>query len=261
MAGGILSDAVGYRPIFFIVAGACAVAGLLVFFLVHEVREEAAGGAKARPIGLGENVRFAAGDVRLRNLLLLIFLTQTPVAVIRPVFALFAETFSMPADRVGTMTGLVYGVNGLFFAISSPWWGRRFDRNPTPSALLVPLGGAAFLYALHPFAPSLGWLFPIRAALGFFLGGTLSVCYSLISARAPVERRGGVMGIASSMNMLAALVGPLAGGLIVARWGFDLAFALSAALLVVSLIPVRRVALARAREAPGAPSAALESAP
>lgn len=267
--GGVLSDLVGYRPIFFIVGALCALAGLVVFFFVKELRGEdhegeraaapgAAGGdgggeaGAARVPGLADNYRFVARDPALRTLLFLVFLTQVPVAMIRPIFALFAETFSMPADRVGTLTGLAYGTLGFSVAVSAPIWGRRLDRAPGPRALVVPIAGAGVFYALHLAAPSLAWIFPVRAALGLFLGGMLPVLYSLVSARAPLARRGGIMGIASSMSILAAIVGPIAGGLVVERYGFRPAFTAAALVFAVALpvaLAAERLAAREARAA------------
>jgi MFS family permease len=249
--GGILSDFVGYRPIFFIVATVCALAAIAVFFFVHEVREDnAAAGAKPAP-GFLDNYRFIAREPALRLLFPLIFITQLPVAVIRPIFALFAESFSLPPDRLGTFTGLAYGTLGFAVALSAPWWGRRIDRKRNPAALYLPIAGAGACYLLHMVVPTFGWIFPVRALLGVFLGGILPILYSLITSRVASERLGGIMGIASSMTILAAIAGPLAGGMIVANFGFRVAFAV-AALLFFAALPLAW----RATEAHGLAAAA-----
>ncbi len=255
--GGVLSDFVGYRPIFFIVASVCALAALAVFFFVHEARDESgAAGARGAP-GLLDNYRFIAREPALRLLFPLIFLTQLPVAVIRPIFALFAESFALPADRLGTYTGLAYGMLGFAVALSAPWWGRRIDRKRSPAALYLPIAGAGACYVLHMVVPTFGWIFPVRALLGAFLGGILPILYSLITARVSPERLGGIMGIASSMTILAAIAGPLAGGMLVATFGFRLVFAVAALLFFAALPLARRAAGAQARAADAGGGAAI----
>lgn len=249
--GGILSDIVGYRPIFFIVASVCGLAAVAVFFFVHEARDENVHSAQHSP-GFLDNYRFVAREPALRLLLPLVFLTQLPVAVIRPIFALFAESFSLPPDRLGTLTGLAYGVLGFCVAVSAPWWGRRIDRRRSPTALYLPIVGAGTCYALHMTIPSFEWVFPVRALLGLFLGGILPILYSLITSRVPAPRLGGIMGIASSMSILSAVAGPLAGGFLVAHHGYRVAFAFASLLFFAALPLAWRAAHAHAGSAAGA---------
>jgi MFS family permease len=82
----------------------------------------------------------------------------------------------------------------------------------------------------------------------------LPVLYSLITAHAPIERRGGIMGIASSMSILAGVVGPVTGGLVVGQFGFRPAFAV-ASLVFVGALPLA-LRSARATGAAGASAGA-----
>jgi len=57
-----------------------------------------------------------------------------------------------------------------------------------------------------------------------FLGGVLPTANALIGRIFPVERRGQVFGITSSATFLGMFCGPLLGGTIAARFGFEAVF-------------------------------------
>ena len=69
-----------------------------------------------------------------------------------------------------------------------------------------------------------GAFIALRFGVGLFLGGVLPTANALIGRIFPLERRGQVFGITSSATFLGMFSGPLLGGTIAARFGFEAAF-------------------------------------
>jgi MFS transporter, DHA1 family, multidrug resistance protein len=78
-----------------------------------------------------------------------------------------------------------------------------------------------------------------RALQGLFMGGLLPTLYSYVTKNTISERRGGIMGIASSFNILAAMVGPPLGGYIAAHVGLRQNFFITGGILLSAVIVLR----------------------
>jgi DHA1 family multidrug resistance protein-like MFS transporter len=125
------------------------------------------------------------------------------------VFALFVESITKGTAYISTLTGAIFGTLGIFSVISSPWWGKRNDTKSFKKSIIIAICGAAFAYCLHTFVTNPYLLFPVRAFLGLCIGGIIPVIYSYINKNISDDRKGGVMGIASSFTLFGNLVGPL----------------------------------------------------
>jgi|GEM_PF-4996648 len=71
------------------------------------------------------------------------------------------------------------------------------------------MSGAAIAYFLHNVFSNVFYLYPVRAFLGFCVGGLIPVFYANISKNVPDERKSGIMGFASSFTLFGNLIGPL----------------------------------------------------
>ena len=228
MIGGALADAIGFRPIFFIVAGLCFVSGILVVTKVDDVPLET---RTRESYSLLNNYRYAFASSRLKPAFLLIVLSQIAISIVQPIFALFVETMKVNKDYLATIAGVIFSVVGIFSMISSPWWGKRNDRLGYRKNLMAAsaLGGLAYLF--HAVIYTVYPLFILRAILGFCIGGIIPPLYSFISRHTESDRRGAIMGIASSFYILANIIGPITGGYIGAHLGLRVAFVVSGVFL------------------------------
>jgi MFS transporter, DHA1 family, multidrug resistance protein len=231
--GGALADLFGYRPIFFIVASICAIAGLVVVRFVHETTT-----AKTTRLSFGtiiENYRFSFNSPSIRIALIIIFLSQVAMVMIQPVFALFVDSLETNKEYLATIAGAIFSTAGLFMVISSPWWGHRNDAKSFRKNLSVAIVGAAIAYAAQGFVVKAYQLILFRALQGFCMGGILPTLYTYISKISPQERRGGTIGIATSSNIFASMIGPTFGGYIAASFGLRGNFFITGGLLLVAL--------------------------
>jgi DHA1 family multidrug resistance protein-like MFS transporter len=154
--------------------------------------------------------------------------------MIQPIFALFIEDKIGASLYLATITGSVFGVLGLFQLLFSSFWGKLNDRKEIRINLAFALIGAGIGYILHIIAVGVWELIPIRALLGFCIGGVLPSLYSYISKHVPDNRKGGVMGIASSFTLLGNLIGPVSSGYIASVTSIKFIFVLSGVILASS---------------------------
>jgi DHA1 family multidrug resistance protein-like MFS transporter len=232
--GGVMADLFGYRELFFIVTAICIIGGFIVISLVEDVRPE---DRPTKNYSLIDNYKFVLKSPYLRIVGVTIFLSQMAVLLIEPIFALFIETFTRNTRYLATLAGAIFSIVGIFMVISAPWWGRLNDRKGmTKRNLLIALSTTSVMYFLHTIVTSLVGLSFLRAVLGFARGGILPALYSLTSVHTPPQRRGGIMGIATSFTVLGNMIGPLAGGYIASEIGIVSCFYFITAILILTTL-------------------------
>jgi MFS transporter, DHA1 family, multidrug resistance protein len=232
--GGLLADIIGYREIFFIVAGLCFVSGFLIVKLVRETPQPKLDGEQPSVL---QNFKFMLTNPQLRIVAFAIIFSQVAALMIEPLFALFIENFKTGTKYLSTLTGITFAISGIFMVISSPWWGKRNDRLGFKHNLILALTGTGISYSFHLIVPNLVSLGILRAALGFARGGILHALYSLTSLYSPPNRQSGLIGIASSLTVLGNMIGPLAGGVVAGRFGLRAVFIVNSLLfLIISLV-------------------------
>ena len=237
LIGGSLADLVGFRPLFFLVAALCAVAGIVVVRLVTETEHRQASSASLAVVL--DNYRYALGSKPIRIALGVILLAQSAVLMIQPVFSLFVESIMAGSAYLATIAGAIFSTAGLFTVVGAPFWGHRNDAKSYRKNLTIAIVGAGASYIAQGFVTTPLQLIVLRALQGFCLGGILPALYSYVSKYAPIERRGGVMGIASSVNVLASMIGPTVGGAIAAQVGLRANFFVTGALMLPTVLVVR----------------------
>jgi DHA1 family multidrug resistance protein-like MFS transporter len=127
--------------------------------------------------------------------------------------------------REETATGIVFGVIGLtstIAAVSVAPLGQRFGYRNTV-VLAAAMTGA--LYIPVYFASSLGVFCLLLAAVGLFQGAMVPGTNALIAASVPEGKQGSAFGLAASMQSLALLTGPLAGGAVAGLLGIEAVYA------------------------------------
>jgi DHA1 family multidrug resistance protein-like MFS transporter len=238
--GGVLADLISYRAIFAIIAALCFISGFLIWKLVREEAIPPTDGEPPTIPKVRDNIRYFASNRRLMTIGLLIFSAQAGALMIEPIFALFIEQFRSDTKFLATLVGVIFSIAGIFMVIASPWWGRRNDRIGYRKNLVAAVTGTGVAYALHAVVPNLLSLGILRAFLGFFRGGILHSLFSLTSHHVGPERRGGIIGIASSLAILGNTVGPLAGGMIAGHFGIVTVFGVNSIVFLLMAAVILR---------------------
>ena len=116
-----------------------------------------------------------------------------------------------------------------------------------------PIGASWLLYALVYLGFSMtgaGWLWPLFLLYGVYIGISQGVSKALVSDHAPKEAKGTAMGIFNLLTGVAALGASGLTGVLWDRYGFALAFQVSAGLAVLALVFVPVSLLKIKRPAP-----------
>lgn len=239
LAGGLLAGWLdNYRITFFFTAAIASSAVLLTLFAVHEQFEPPAERRTLPPIWR----QFGAlGSLPgLGAMFVVLLLAQFATRATQPVITLFVRELLGPSHYLALIAGISVSITGVADLIASPFLGKRSDRLGYRRVLSISLLGAAICNVPQAFVHSIWTFLAAQFCLGLFIGGIIPTANALIGRLAPADRRGEIYGLTASASFLGNSLGPLAGGLISARFGIRAMFLVTAALLGATLLWVRR---------------------
>lgn len=231
--GGLIADFLGYRSVFFIVSGLLIVNGFLFILFVQEINKVDKSQRKYKVI---ENWKFFLTKPNLRIIGIMVAVTSLGAAFTRPIFTLYYENFELETEFFATSAGLMYGILGIFTAISSAWWGKRASESGYKNNLIYAAIIVGAMFAAHAFVYNPYYLIPVRALLGFGYGGLLPLLFSMISDNVETERQSGMLGIGSSWQVLGNIIGPSFSGLITSLTNLRFPFVISGCLFIILAI-------------------------
>lgn len=145
---------------------------------------------------------------------------------------------------VGKLGGLelyswVFSAYMLTSALSTPLFGRLSDLYGRRRLMLIGIGLFMLASALCGIAQSMEQLVVFRAAQGVGGGAIYALSFIIVGVLFPPEARAKMQGIISGIWGIAAILGPLAGGIITQYWNWrwiffvNLPICLVAALLII----------------------------
>ncbi|RPI69943.1 MAG: MFS transporter, partial [Ignavibacteriales bacterium] len=126
-----------------------------------------------------------------------------------------------------TVTGALYSIMGIVSTFSAAWWGKRVERTGLKKNLIAATLITGLMYSAHSFVSDPFTLIPIRMILGFGFGALLPLLFTSISNKVSFERKGGVLGVASSFQILGNMTGPIMGGYAAGIMGIKTSFFLT----------------------------------
>jgi DHA1 family multidrug resistance protein-like MFS transporter len=221
--GGFLADRFrDYRLVFFVTSAFALVATLVCGLLVREHVKPTR--SLEDRTSFWESLHEIVRHRQLAPMFLVVLLAQVVAFGVQPIVPLFVRALVGNVPWLATAAGLAFAVTGLADLIASPFLGERSDRLGYRRVLLVALCGVAAFTIPQAFVRSIAAFVALRFGVGLFLGGVLPTANALIGRLFPLERRAQVFGITSSATFLGMFLGPLLGGTIAARFGFEAVF-------------------------------------
>ncbi|ASS64843.1 MULTISPECIES: MFS transporter [unclassified Paenibacillus] len=247
LIGGLLADAVGYRPIFYITGAMLFTATLLVLFVVRESfdREKA---AKVIQPSVLQGMKELSGIPQLMALFTVTLLIQFALMSPSSLMPLYVQELPGTKGNLAFLAGMVTSVTGLSNLVASPVLGRLSDRIGQTKVLAVSLLGAAAMFIPQAFAGSVWDLLIVRFLLGLFLGGLIPSVNALIRVYTPEGKESRAYSLNSSTLALGNMLGPIAGGLLSGVIGIEGIFLLSSVLLFANAYWVWRMLLKPGRK-------------
>lgn len=229
LIGGILSDLFGFRFVFFCVAGLLFITGILVLIFVKEETKV----EREKTYSFLDNWKLLLKSKSLRIPALMITLTALGFSYVRPIFVLYVETFNISSKILPTVTGALYSVMGIFATFSAAWWGKRVERTGLRKNLVAATLITGLMYTAHSLINDPYSLIPVRMMLGFGFGALLPLLFTSISNKVSVERKGGVLGVASSFQIFGNMTGPILGGYAAGMMGIKTSFFITGAVFFI----------------------------
>ncbi|WP_308634809.1 MFS transporter [Paenibacillus silvisoli] len=237
--GGLLADAFGYRPIFYLTGSLLFAASLLAYFIVKERfdREEAA----AKPsMSVIEGFRQLATVPQLVSLFCVTFLLQFANIGPMPLMPLYVQELHGTTVNLAFWAGFVGSAAGLSNMVAAPLLGRLSDRIGQERILAISLIGAALMFIPQSFAGSAWQLLLFRLLQGCFLGGLIPSVNALVRRFTPDGMEARAFSLNSSMLALGNMIGPIVGGLVSGWTGIRGVFLISSGLFLLNAVWVRR---------------------
>ena len=234
LVGGVLADALGYRPIFLITGAACFVSGVAVAALVREARGERER-QTAHP-GLRQGLAEVFRSPQLRGMMVILALINFGLMVVSPILTYYVKSFEQTFFGLGPSftVGLMFATPGLAALLATPFWGKAADRYGPRPTLVVSLFATSLAFAPQAAVSSVWQLFLVRWGMGLAAAGIMPSVYCSISERTSDERIGGAFGLSFSAGMIGGLIGPLTGGVLAARFGMRSVFLVTAVVLCLA---------------------------
>jgi len=236
LIGGVLAHFIGSRPIFFCTGLSCLCGAIIVLFFVKEETEQ---NRREKKYKLRRNLRSVFYSAELRSTFFLLILVQFTINFIFPFLSLYVESLNVPPEKVGIMTGAVFGVTGIMSAVTAPYWGKKADAIGYRRILRVALAGMTVFSLPQAFVTNAYQLLILRAGLGFFVSGTIPIIYSIVRLSTDENERGGIYGIFQSGFLIGNIIGPLAGGVIAAYFGLKMIFLAATGILCLAFLSGR----------------------
>ncbi len=233
--GGLLSVVLGFRLVFVASGIISLLMGIVLYFYLIEDNKK----HNSEKLAYIENWKTALSSRVLFIMLSLVFLASFGVAFIRPLFVFYVETMVTDPEILPGTTGVLYSLIGIFSAISSFWLGKRIDSHGTRSILIIGILVTGIAYPAHFFIENIYLLVPVRIILGLGFGVIMPALFTEISLNSPSDKKGGMMGIASSSQTLGNLIAPLLSGMAAAFYGVRSAF-LIAGVVFLLMLPLLR---------------------
>ncbi|MFJ3003202.1 multidrug efflux MFS transporter [Serratia liquefaciens] len=237
LLGGLMADHLGLRVVFYVTAGLMFVSFLITLFLIKERRIEVKKADRLSGKAVFQSLPYPALIVTLFISTLMIQLANSSIS---PILTLFIKELSGDSGNIAFISGMIAAVPGVAALISAPRLGRLGDRIGTARILLAALGLTTLLFAIMAWVETPLQLGILRFLLGFADGALMPAVQTLLLKYSSDQVTGRIFGYNQSFMYLGNVVGPLIGSGVSALLGFRWVFAVTAVLVLLNCLQVRR---------------------
>ncbi|CAI0807861.1 Tetracycline resistance protein, class C [Serratia entomophila] len=237
LLGGLMADHLGLRVVFFVTAGLMFVSFLVTLFLIKERRVEVKKADQLSGKAVFRSLPYPALIVTLLFCTLMIQLANSSIS---PILTLFIRELSGNVSNIAFISGMIAAVPGVAALISAPRLGRLGDRIGTARILIAALMLTTLLFAIMAWVETPLQLGILRFLLGFADGALMPAVQALLLRYSSEQVTGRIFGYNQSFMYLGNVVGPLIGSGVSALLGFRWVFAVTALLVLINCLQLRR---------------------
>jgi len=159
-------------------------------------------------------------------------LQMTSFVMIQPLFARRFTQLGAGVEALGE-SAMAYA---LAATLTAPFMGALADRFGRRLIVLLSLGVYILAFSGYLFAPSATMFILLRGLAGAFTAGLMPAMTGIVADLAPGDRRAAWIGILSGGASVGWIAGPILGGVLYDRWGYDLAVVVSILLASTTFI-------------------------
>lgn len=230
--GGLIEDAFGLRPVFFITGALLLVAFITTLIFVEEVfvRED------KKPL----NAREVWNMVPEKDLTIVLsvtfFIITLALYTIEPIITVYVTQLSKSTNHIALISGLAFSASGLANIIAAPNLGKLSDKIGAHKVILIALATAGLIYIPQAFVKSPWQLMGLRFMLGITLGGLNPSINTMVKKITPNSITGRIFGFTISAGYLGVFGGSVLGGQVAAKFGINYVFFVTSALLLLNCL-------------------------
>jgi len=230
--GGWMSEVMGFRPMFFCMAGFCGLGVLALTFLKEDFHPQ----PQALTISLKETIAKLPKPKLVFGLAVTTFLLQFSIMSIEPIITVYISQLVKHSDHLALIAGAVFSCSGFASMLTASRIGKLGDRIGSEKILLGSLlvGVCSFIpqgFVTNPW--QLGFL---RFLLGVSTAGLMPSVNNLIRQNTPSICLGRIYGLNQSAQFLGMFMGSFSGGAIAAAMGIRNLFLVTALLLLLNAL-------------------------
>jgi DHA1 family tetracycline resistance protein-like MFS transporter len=172
---------------------------------------------------------------RLFPILGITFIDVIGFSILIPILPYYVRHFGASYVVVGAL----FATFALCQFVAGPIWGNVSDRIGRKRVLIISQIGATLGWTGLALAPTLLWVFVARIVEGIS-GGNISVTQAYVADRVAAAERSRAFAFVGAAFSAGLVLGPLAGGFLLDRYGYRAPFLLAAGLQVLTLVATIR---------------------
>jgi len=233
LAGGLLADSYGLRPVFFITAAVLFICFLLTLFCIRE---------NFTPVTKKEmlHAREVIGSLKSPRLVLSLFITtliiQVATGSIAPILTLYVRDLEGDVSNIAFISGMIASVPGVAALLSAPRLGKLGDRIGPEKILIAALMVSVLLLIPMAFVQTPLQLGVLRFLLGAADGALLPAVQTLLVYNSTNQIAGRIFSYNQSFRDIGNVTGPLIGAAVSASYGFRTVFFVTASVVMFNVI-------------------------
>lgn len=233
MAGGLLADSYGLRPVLFITASVLILCFFVTLFCIRE---------KFQPVSKKEMLHMREVVTSLKNpkLVLSLFVTtliiQVATGSIAPILTLYVRELAGNVSNVAFISGMIASVPGVAALLSAPRLGKLGDRIGPEKILITALIFSVLLLIPMSYVQTPLQLGILRFLLGAADGALLPAVQTLLVYNSSNQIAGRIFSYNQSFRDIGNVTGPLMGAAISANYGFRAVFLVTAGVVLFNAV-------------------------
>ncbi len=228
--GGWMSEVMGFRTMFFCMAGFCYTGVFALTFIKEEFHPQ----PQALTLTLKETIAKLPHPKLVLGLAITTFLLQFSIMSIEPIITVYIAEITQHAEHVAMIAGLVFSCSGFASMLTASRIGKLGDKIGSEKILFGSLLLGACSFIPQGFVTSPWQLGMMRFLLGVSVAGLMPSVNNLIRRNTPTVCLGRIYGVNQAAQFLGMFSGAYAGGTIAATLGIRNLFLITAALLFIN---------------------------